>query len=127
MSITLAQAAKLTGVWRSTIMRAIKAGKLSATKDAHGVWQIESAEVTRVYPPASKSNGANSQSHSIVKPQAVALIEAQHRAELAEQRLTDLKVALDDMKGQRDKWQAQAERLALAPPAATSWWKRLSK
>jgi hypothetical protein len=49
------------------------------------------------------------------------------RAELAEQRLADLKLALEDMKAQRDKWQQQAERLALADATAKrSWCKRLA-
>jgi hypothetical protein len=33
------------------------------------------------------------------------------RASQAEQRLSELRLALDDMRDQRDKWQAQAERL----------------
>jgi hypothetical protein len=32
------------------------------------------------------------------------------RASQAEQRLSELRLALDDMRDQRDKWQAQAER-----------------
>jgi hypothetical protein len=39
------------------------------------------------------------------------------RAVLAEERLSDLKQVLEEMRQQRDKWQEQAERLALAPPA----------
>ena len=49
--------------------------------------------------------------------------ELRARAELAEQRLDDLKVALaemrqqrDDMAQQRDKWETVAQRLALPAP-----------
>ncbi len=71
--------------------------------------------------------------------------EAQHRAELAEQRLTDLKSMLDDMRAQRDdmreqrddvksdrdRWRSQAEatqRLLVdaTAKAARPWWKRLA-
>jgi len=51
MSYTLGQAAKATGMSKSTILRAIKSGKISATKDeASGEWTIEPAELHRFYP-----------------------------------------------------------------------------
>jgi hypothetical protein len=43
---------------------------------------------------------------------AAADAELRLRASLAEQRLSDLKAELEDMREQRDEWQAQAERLA---------------
>jgi hypothetical protein len=50
MTYTLGTASKATGVSRSTVLRAIKSGKISATPDVHGVYQIEPAELFRVYP-----------------------------------------------------------------------------
>jgi len=67
-----------------------------------------------------------------------ALAEAQHRAELAEQRLSDMKAMLADMTAQRDdvkadrnRWRTQAEatqRLLsdATARAARPWWKRLA-
>jgi F0F1-type ATP synthase membrane subunit b/b' len=53
------------------------------------------------------------------------LAEANARASLAEQRLSDLKAMLDDMRAQRDKWQEQAQRLALPKPKTSLWrWLR---
>jgi hypothetical protein len=40
MSYSLAEAAKATGLYKSTILRSIKAGRLTGTKDALGQWQI---------------------------------------------------------------------------------------
>jgi hypothetical protein len=55
MSYTLGQAAKATGMSKSTILRAIKASKISATKDeASGDWKIDPAELHRVYPHVSE-------------------------------------------------------------------------
>jgi predicted site-specific integrase-resolvase len=48
MSYSLSQAATAIGMYRSTVLRAIKAGKISAIKDEHGQWQIEPAELHRV-------------------------------------------------------------------------------
>src|SRR3954452_15954871 len=57
MPHTLRQAAKAAGKDRTTILRAILSGKLSATRDeATGSWLIEPAELHRLYPP-TKSTG----------------------------------------------------------------------
>lgn len=111
MSYTLAAAAAATGLNKTTIFRAIRSGKISGTKDPHGQWLVEPAELHRVYPPDA---GSHSRSDAPQRD-AVADLELQVKALLAEQRLSDIKAALEDMRGQRDAWQAQAERL----------WKRL--
>jgi excisionase family DNA binding protein len=51
--LTLGQAAKETGISKPTISKAIKQGRLSATQTARGEYQIDPAELFRVYPPAS--------------------------------------------------------------------------
>jgi hypothetical protein len=51
MSYTLPAAAAACGINKSTILRAIKSGKVCATKDEHGEWHVEPAECHRVYPP----------------------------------------------------------------------------
>ncbi len=45
------QAAAATGRTKPTILRAIQANRIAATKDEHGKWQIEPAELHRVYRP----------------------------------------------------------------------------
>jgi hypothetical protein len=52
MPYSLSQAAEAVGMNRSSILRAVKAGKISATRDEHDQWQIEPAELHRVYPAA---------------------------------------------------------------------------
>ena len=47
----LVSAAAATGVNRSTILRAIKAGRISAQRDETNGWQIDPAELHRVFPP----------------------------------------------------------------------------
>jgi len=54
MHLSLGQAAKETGMDKSTISRAIKSGKLSATRQEHGGYAIDPAELFRVFAPASK-------------------------------------------------------------------------
>ena len=48
---TLATAAAAVGRNKTAILRAIKAGKISVTKYENGEWQIDPAELHRIYPP----------------------------------------------------------------------------
>ena len=140
--LTLGQAAKQSGLSKATLSRAIRDGKLSAQKSTDtGSFKIDPAELCR-YAEAAKVLRATSETEDekqtatpskasetvseTALEQRVALIEERHRRELAEQRLADLKAALEEMRAQRDKWQEQAQRLALAPPAAPrGLWRRL--
>ena len=57
MSYTLATAAKATGLNKSTILRAIKGGQITGTKDQFGEWRIEPVELHRVYPAVADFSG----------------------------------------------------------------------
>ena len=48
---TIATAAAAVGRNKTAIVRAINAGKISAAKDENGEWQIDPAELHRIYPP----------------------------------------------------------------------------
>jgi hypothetical protein len=56
MSYSLKQAAAATGKTKTTILRAIQTSKISATKDALGAWQIDPAELHRVYKPVGDAD-----------------------------------------------------------------------
>jgi len=125
MSTTLSagQAAKHCGVTKSTISKAIAAGKLSATRREDGSWSIDASELARYV----EANGHRFRSETGASEQPATVAELRARAELAEARLNDLKATLDDMRQQRDRWETVATRLSLpAPkpveqPAATAW------
>ena len=48
---TITTAAAAVGQNKSAILRSINAGKISITKDENGEWQIDPAELHRIYPP----------------------------------------------------------------------------
>ena len=52
--LTVLEAAKLTGISRGGLWKAIKRGKLSATKDNKGNFTIDLAELLRVYPQVDR-------------------------------------------------------------------------
>jgi hypothetical protein len=98
LALSLAEASQATGLNRSTILRAIKGGKISGARDANGAWTVELVELFRVFPFAEAAPKAAPQD-----AQADALV-AELRAQLAE------------MRAQPDAWQGMAERLALSAP-----------
>lgn len=139
--VTLGEAARLTGLGKTTLARAIKAGRLSATRTDAGSYQIDPAELSRVYPfPApTAAAGATVVATGLVvrdatrdatgeTPGATAALEAQIAGLRDVGEL--LRRQLDDVREDRDRWRGQAERLALAAPITTpalqfqsrSWW-----
>jgi ABC-type nitrate/sulfonate/bicarbonate transport system ATPase subunit len=112
-ALSLSQAARLTGLGKVTITRAIKSSWHSATGKLDG----EAAELESSAP----------QSRSLVpwrsaRAQVVTQAELRQRVALAEEKLADLKTALDDMRAQRDAWQAMAQARIRAPVSARSRW-----
>jgi uncharacterized coiled-coil DUF342 family protein len=102
-SLTLADAASGTGIFKSSIFSAIKSCRLSGARDEVVQLRIESAELHRE------------------------LAETRARASLAEQRVADLTAMFDDVREQRDRWRAQANQLSSALTdqlrKAPRWWR----
>jgi hypothetical protein len=123
VSISLADAGKLTGLHKVSILRAIRKGKISAEKDENGEWRIQPAELFRIYPPLPEQRNGNGGEQHYATPITGALEAEISTLKQLNQMLRD---QLDDMPGQRDKWE-QAAQTALrqlpAPKApARSWW-----
>lgn len=94
---TLGQAAKHTGKSKPTISKAIKDGKLSASK-VDGVYQIDPSELSRVFPAIIPQESA---SHTVETPD-LALSLAQLENSHLQATVEDLRSRLDDMKAERD-------------------------
>jgi hypothetical protein len=59
MSYTLATAAKATGLNKSTMLRAIKSGQITGTKDQFGEWRVDPVELHRVYPAVAELSASS--------------------------------------------------------------------
>src|SRR3954468_24247204 len=57
MHLSLRQAAKEAGVAKTTLIRALKSGRLSAQKNDLGDWAIDPAELHRVFPLRVQDQG----------------------------------------------------------------------
>src|SRR4051794_33314847 len=121
MGYTLGQAAKATGLSKMTIQRALKSGRLSGHKDDTGAYQIDASELHRVFPTVTAGDGnmpvtvgrCETPVSDVALQVGYARLEAENTA---------LKVMLEDMRTERDRWHDQALRLALTGPPKRSWW-----
>jgi hypothetical protein len=131
--LTLGQAARLTGLGKTTLARAIRAGRLSAGRKPDGGYEIDPAELSRVYPFPAPGD-----------PETVTLpVATVHRATpdattdvlvaTLRQTIEDLRRDRDDARAERDHWRDQAQRLALPKPKPEpepepepmTWWRWL--
>jgi hypothetical protein len=108
MPYTLAQAATAVGRDRSSILRAIRAGKLSATRDeATSAWMIEPSELHRLYPPVDAQGDARGDAEARTGDAAAeirglrALLE-QERQERQRER-ADKDATITDLRQERDR------------------------
>ena len=53
--LSISEAAVATGLNKTTVLRSIKSGKISGTRDPLGQWQIDAAELHRVRRVASET------------------------------------------------------------------------
>lgn len=110
MLYTLGQAAKAVGKAKGTIKNAIDKGRISASKNEAGEYQIDPSELHRVYPLTTEPSKMN----AVTPPAAPPLHSTEFKA--LEDKVRMLETALDDARQDRDEWRKQAQQLALAPP-----------
>src|SRR3954468_21594248 len=115
--LTLGQAAKLAGVGKTTLTRAIRAGRLSATPRDGGGYMIDPAELERVYTlrsPGTATGGATVAPvhHATPGPNAETLA----RLAAAEAQVRGLRELLSEVTRTRDAYERQVTALTAALP-----------
>ena len=116
--LTMSAAAGQTGLSKSTIHRAIKSGKLSAHRLEDGSYEIDPAELFRVYRPTQPAPGRTTERYA--PPSETGEMASGTEWDAVEAHLRELleieRRRGDELRQDRDAWRAQAERLALMPP-----------
>jgi hypothetical protein len=126
--LTLSQAAKALGKSKSTLNRAIKTGRLSATRNEDGTFSIDPAELYRAFPEPSPN------AHHERPPEQIRTVDPadlDSRISLLQQLLEREREVVADLKEDRDRWRQQATNLlanqeagpaAPAPAKRRRWW-----
>ena len=123
MRYTLGTAAKATGKAKSTILRAIKSGAISAARSHDGSYEIEPAELHRVFRPNSTqqapSNDAQPTSeHNETLRLRLEILEAERQREREQMQAT-----IDDLRARLNR--SEERMTALLPPPSSRrrrWW-----
>jgi len=137
MFYTLGTAAKATGKTKTAIAESIKKGRISATKDDFGRYQIDPAELHRVYPPLSEADRQEDSQDGRDKTQELTTKIMVLEAQL--QSIAELKAQIaaerDDLRADRDHWREEAAQIrrmltdqstkAAATEPAGGFWNRL--
>jgi len=106
MNYSAGKAAIEVGKTKSTITKAIASGKLSAIKNASGAWEIDAAELFRVYPPTPHNTVEIERSET---PKETTLKDREIHS--LERLLDAAEAQIEDLKTDRDEWRKQATNL----------------
>lgn len=136
MSYTLGDAAKAVGKSKTTIHRAIKSGKISASKLDDGSYSIDPSELHRVFPTAMQETPSrpllrNDTEHQGNTSETLRIKLELYEKERERERAL-LQETIADLREDRDRWRQQATSLLAdqrpepAPARALakrrSWW-----
>jgi excisionase family DNA binding protein len=120
--LTLGQAAKETGKSKTAIANAIKEGRLSATRLEGGQYQIDPAELFRVY--QSRDRQQDSSGVQSVTPSETTGL--QREAELLRELVEQIKDERDDLRRRLDDAEAERRKEAEAREQAAAELRRLT-
>jgi hypothetical protein len=134
---SLKQAADAVGRGKPAILKAIKSGRISAKKDDNGQWQIDPAELHRVYPVTATGNSSDTaQGERQETPKESSVVAPE--IEMLRERLAEKDALIADLRTERDRLlsviETQAaqvklltdQRPAPQPAERRGWWRRVT-
>lgn len=122
MSYTLSEAAKATGKSKMTLLRAIKNGRMSARRKDDNSYEIDPAELHRVFPPVSECDGDTDNTLRPDMPEDTSLLRLKLESALEkiealdterERERRDAQATIDDLRRRLDQEAEERRRLTL--------------
>lgn len=134
MKLSASQAAQEVGKSVPTITRAIKSGKISAIKTETGGFEIDPAELFRVFPAVTRNDNVTPNNLGHETPNVTSALDVE--VKMLRERLADKDSEIDHLRGLLDAEAAERRKLTAlltdqtARPAATvaadkpkrNWW-----
>lgn len=128
MSYTLGEAAKAAGKSKTTLHRAIKSGKISASKSDDGSYVIEPSELHRLFPSVTPGTADAPLHRNDTEQQSNGLgtlrIQMEMQEKERERERALLQETIADLREDRDKWRQQATAL-LEDKRPSGFWRKL--
>lgn len=124
MSYTLNEAAKAVGKSKTTIHRAIKSGKISASKLESGAYAIDPSELHRVFQVGTAERTIRNDTERGETASGTADIRLEMLEKERERERQQLEETIADLREDRDKWRQQATAL-LEDKRPKGFWARL--
>jgi excisionase family DNA binding protein len=126
MGYSLGEAAKEIGVSKPTVQRAIKSGRLSATRRDDGSYDIDPAELHRAFPAVTQERNVTSN----LKRNETAVLQAEidglhEQIALLKDERDDLRRRLDAEAEERRRVTALLTDRRTQPADRRGWWRRL--
>lgn len=130
MKYSLSEAAKATGKNKTTIQRAIKSGKISASKGNGGSYEIDPSELHRVFPPTVAQRDAQQAKFAPESSYIDRVVELEKELAVAHERANGLEAQKDqmadtinDLRKRLDSSETRVTALlADNSPKRSSWW-----
>jgi hypothetical protein len=128
MFYTLGQAATATGKSKTTISRAIANGRISAHPQVNGSYQIDPAELHRVFPPVSANGNSDpvelrtetqNETNMLRRELEILNVERQREREQSRETIDDLRQRLNKADQERQEAQTKLTALITYQPPAT--------
>lgn len=129
MGYTLGEAAKATGKAKTTIQRAVKGGRISASKTSTGAYDIEPSELHRVFPVTVAQPSIRNDTQPSDKSRENDADVLQVKVEMLEQQLRREEDTIEDLRKRLDRAESRIVSLTdLRPqpsPATKGWFDRI--
>ena len=128
MRYTLGTAAKATGKAKSTILRAIKSGTISAQKSHDGSYEIEPSELHRVFEPNSAQLASSNDTQPIEEHGATLRIRLEILDAERQRERDQMQATIDDLRLRLDRSEDRVTAILAAPVKSKSslsgrtWW-----
>jgi hypothetical protein len=120
------QAAESIGLTKAGLLKAVKSGRVSATRNIKGEWEFDASELYRVYPPKLKEVPEVPPEQKDAPESITERLELEIK--LLRERLADKEDVIHDLRQRLDKESEERRavtRLLTDNQHKESWWRKL--
>jgi len=123
VQLSLSAAAKEVGRSKSTLSRAIKHGRMSATRYEDGSYQIDPAELYRVFPLPVPQPAAVNTAQPGSDPTETLLMQLEMVERERNREREQMQATIDDLRVRLDRAESRIAGLLPAPPVRQGRWR----